>query len=286
MKFIWLSMLFFSATSLYASSFFVENAGGSYVSQADSTTTVQLIKASVGELGHDLADERTKADFILVPKLIPVGSAYVVSLEKWKGSRRLFTSKMKAARFEDMDEIAHRLVRAVIAEVSATKDVRVGDVTEEESRAGERRRPARNAKYFALGPSVFGNLGTPSLAVYLAGAYAFDVNDIMIRIRAEGAFGGGSIFADFGLGASFFLSQRDVAPFIGLDFGYGFARMATTGTIFGESVTGFVLAPLVGVQLLRTSAVNLELALRAAFLLNKNSAGNPMLFTLRVGLYF
>ncbi|MEZ4751847.1 MAG: hypothetical protein R3B54_14810 [Bdellovibrionota bacterium] len=188
----------------YGATFFVESAGNSHVSDSDASTVTQLIKASVGELGHDVVVERSTADFVLLPKLIPLGSAYIVNLEKWKGNKRLYSSKMKSTQMENMDEVVRRLTRAVIAEVSASGDVRVGEVTQHESDEGQRRRPARQVRYFALGPAGFGNLNADSIGVYVAGAYAFDVNQAIIRIRAEGAFGGGALFADFGLGASYF----------------------------------------------------------------------------------
>ncbi|MCB0406017.1 MAG: hypothetical protein KDD51_14640 [Bdellovibrionales bacterium] len=269
----------------FGATFFVESAGNSHVPDSDAASVTQLVKASVGELGHDVVLERSAADFVLLPKLIPLGSAYIVNLEKWKGNKRLYSNKMKSAQLENMDEVVKRLTRAVISEVRTSEDVRVGEVTEQESDEGQRRRPARQVRYFALGPAGFGNLSANSVGVYVAGAYAFDVNQAIIRIRGEGAFGGGALFADFGLGASYFFSLEDTAPFVGLDFGYGVSRV-NNGTLFGDTVTGFVLAPIIGVQFMRTSSVNLEVAGRAAFLLSRNSIGNPMLFVIRVGLYF
>lgn len=273
------------SSSAFGATFFVESAGNSHVSESDAATVTQLVKASVGELGHEVVVERSSADFVLLPKLIPLGSAYVVNLEKWKGNKRVYSSKMKSTQFENMDEVAKRLTRSVIMEVPPSGDVRVGEVTQHESDEGQRRRPARQIRYFALGPAGFGNLSASSVGVYIAGAYAFDLNEAIIRIRAEGAFGGGALFADFGLGASYFFSLRDTAPFVGLDFGYGISRMSNS-SVLGEIANGFVLAPIVGVQLMRTSSVNLEVAGRAAFLLSRNSIGNPMLFVIRVGLYF
>ncbi len=137
--------------------------------------------------------------------------------------------------------------------------------------------------YFGFGPALMSNANVSGVGVYFSAAYAFEVDAIVIRIRGDVGGRRGAILGDIGLGATYFLIDAEKAPFIGLDFGYGVARIKTAPE---ETVHGFVLAALTGVQFLRSASINLELALRLAVMLEPSSIGHPVMGGLRMGLYF
>jgi hypothetical protein len=97
---------------------------------------------------------------------------------------------------------------------------------------------------------------------------------------------GDAIFAVGSLGGAYFFSLRDIAPFVGADFGYGATKVESDSVFSGESRGGFALGVSAGVMLLRTSAVNLEIAVKTSFLLAANANGAPQAYSLRLGLYF
>jgi hypothetical protein len=97
---------------------------------------------------------------------------------------------------------------------------------------------------------------------------------------------GNAFFTSLGLGANYYFTETDIAPYIGADFGGGVAKSAADGIFSGQVNGGFVVGVGAGVELLRTASVNLDVGFRAGFLLNPNTYGTPQVFTLRLGLYF
>ncbi len=270
----------------YGDSFFVEEPTGTGIGAEDAIAVVQFVRTAVVEAQHTLSESREKADFTLRSKLMRLGKSYLFSLEKHRQDTLIFSTQMKATQIEELDDVVRRVTLAVLREVPANKDSQVDDVTEDEATRGTRRRPARRGSFLAFGPASLSSLNAAGLGFYLASAYAWDLNRVMVRLRAELTINGGALLSDFGLGASYFFSDRSIAPFVGMDVGFGAARIDRGSFFLNEGVSGFILAPLVGVHLLRTSAINLEIAGRVAFLLKRGSLGSPVAYTLRLGLYF
>ena len=102
---------------------------------------------------------------------------------------------------------------------------------------------------------------------------------------ADLSSGASAIFLSGTIGLDYFLSKSDFAPYLGGNFGFGATKV--NASLFDSSLRGgFVIAPEVGFFLLRTSAINLDIGLKAEYLLNSNEFGKPAAYSLRVGILF
>lgn len=277
-----------SAAPAIASTFFIERTAG--MSGEIAHTTQELVRASLGELGQEVTLDPVKAEFTARPVLLGLGSSIIVTLEKRRKDVLIFSAKLKAISVEEMDTIVDRLARAIVHEKIPKDDVRVSEISEDEATRGNRRRPAKKAFLFGLGPTLVSNMNESGIGYYFTLGYSWDVGPAYLRLSAE-TFGKGGAFGLIGgIGASYFLSDRDFSPFIGADLSFGLAKVDPEGigSTFDADLrtVGFAFGPIVGVQFFRTSAVNLELSLRAAFFLSSAKLGNPAFTVLRVGLYF
>jgi hypothetical protein len=278
-----------AVTSARADSVYVEPATGSGLNEGDLDTATQLVKTAVGDVSSDrVVDQPDQADFNLRPNLLKLGAAYVLGLAKVnKNGKTIFSSQLKAQKMDELDKVATRLTRSVIAGTRAKTDAHVGEVTNEEATEGTQRRPARKAWYVGFGGSNLNNLNVSGLGYSIGVAYAWDVNTALIKIMAEGSGLSSAFLASLGLGGDYFLTTSDIAPHVGGDFGFGAAKSQSSGGFFsGQTIGGFDLGLCAGVQFLRTAAVNLDLSFRAGFLLHSNSYGTPEALSLRLGLYF
>lgn len=158
----------------------------------------------------------------------------------------------------------------------------------EENTAPEKAEAGRGY-YLGLGPVGLWNLNSSGLGYYFTAGYAFDVKQVIMRLGGEFFGRAGAIGVVGGIGASYFpraLSLGDFEPFIGVDFGYGTARINQSGSILGKWVSSFVLGPSVGLQLFRNATVNLELAVKWGFFFDEGALGKPSYSLFRASLYF
>jgi len=276
------------ALSSHASQVYVEPTTGSGISPSDLTAATELISTSVTEVSSNrVVEQAAQADLILRPKLIRLGEAYILSLTKTnKEGQILFSSQLKAEKIDELDKVAQRLTRSVLESETGKEGIRVGEITNEEAKEGTQRRPVRNATYFGFGGSTFSNLGSSGIGYNFGLAYSWDINRARIKILSEWNINGNSFFASGGLGANYFFTLTDLAPYIAADFGAGAAKLEAGGILSGQAIGGFVVGVGTGIEFFRTSAINLDLGFRAGFLLNSNTLGMPAVYSLRLGVYF
>jgi hypothetical protein len=279
------SLLLLAATA-HAESVFVEPATGSGVLDSDLVTTTSLIQTSINDVSRDqVVETADKADISLRPKLMRLGDAYILSLAKVKDGQIVFSSQLKAAHMNELDKVAERLTRSVLQGQTGKEGIRVGEITNEEARDGTQRKPVRKEWYVGLGGSEFTNLNTTGIGYSFGLAYAWDLNTALLKIMGEGDFNGSAFFTSAGIGGEYFLATTDIAPYLAADFGVGLAKVDQS-LFSGQTVGGFVAGVGAGMELLRTSAINLDLGFRAGFLLHENNLGDPRVLSLRLGLYF
>lgn len=279
-----LSVIF--ATTVYGATFNVQKAQMVGIDSEDSQTITELIKSSIKEDGKNEV-VASGGNFTLTTKVMKLGSAYVVTMEKRHGDKAVFSTQMKAARFEEMDNVVNRLVHAVINEVAVNKDVTVKDVTETESITGVRRKETVNRWYIGLGPAAGMNTDGKGALFNLAFGYFFEIDPSWALKVAYDATG--SSMGYLALGANHYFSNRDRSPMVMAEAGYGVAysqRQPTSSYYITESVSGFVLGFGYGYQFFRTSKVNLEILAHAAFMMNNNDRGVPGKAGLRIGIYW
>jgi hypothetical protein len=275
-----------AASAVWADQIYVAPATGSGVSPDDLSTATELVQSSVPEVSsNEVINQASRADFVLQPRLIRLGQAYLMTLSKVKNGEVLYSTQLKAERIDELDKVAKRITRSVLEGKSATKTPRVGEITDQEAKEGTQRRPTRKAFYLGFGGASLQNLNTTGLGYSLGAAYTWDVNTIRIKLLGEGDVNGSAFFVNGGLGANYYLSLEDVAPYLSFDFGGGAAKI-DRGMLEGQTVGGFVIGAGAGVEILRTASVNLDLGFRAAFMLNQNEIGRPEAISFRLGIYF
>jgi len=280
-------LVILSTVSAQAAQIYVGRATGTGVAPSDLETTTELIQSSVPEVSSNtVIDDEGKADIILQPRLVRLGQAYILSLSKIQNGETVYSSELKAARIEELDKVAQRLTRSVLNGERAKDNPRVGEITDEEATQGTQRRPVRVENYIGFGGSTFGNLNASGIGYSLGLAHGWDVNRAVLKILGEGDFNGNAFYTSLGIGADYFLSMTDVAPYISGDFGGAVAKEDSNSIFSGKTIGGFVAGVGAGVRFLRTSAVNLDIGFHAGFLLRSNDYGLPDALSLRLGIYF
>lgn len=143
--------------------------------------------------------------------------------------------------------------------------------------------------YLGLGPAGLWNLNSSGLGYYFTTGYAFDFEQVAMKLGAEFFGRSGALGVVGSLGVVYFppaLNLKDITPFVGLDFGYGTSRVNNSGSTLGQWIPGLVVGPSLGVQLFRSTNVNLELALKWGFFLESGNLGRPSYSLLKASLYF
>ncbi len=280
-------LLFLASASALADEYFVERTAGPGIEVSDLATVDELIRASVREGGgHSVVEKPADADFTLRPKLLKLGGAYVMTLEKLMGGAVVFSTQMKAMKMDEMDLVARRLTRAVIGEVAVADDARVGDVSEHEATSGMARKPARNGYFIGIGPTALANMNTDGVAYGIQGGYSWDLNTVMIRFLGDVALSGDAVFGTAGLAGTYFLTDHANTPFLALDLGYGGYHTDTSVPVGSETGGGFAAGAGAGVSFLRTSAINVEVSARLATIFDESTLGLPLAISARLALYF
>jgi len=268
-----------------ASQIYVEHTHGTGILQSDLDTTTSLVQSAVSQIGHQVADQPAGADAILKPELFKLGKAYILKISEYKSGDFVFSSNLKAASIEELDKVALRVTEAVFKGRVASEDPSVGEITNQEEKEGTQRRPVRHLTFVGLGAAVFSNLGPTNIGYNLGLGKAWDANQLMIKLMANLSGSASSAILDATLGLDYFISRHDLSTYIGGAFGYGVAK-STGGFSDSTARGGFILSPEIGVQIMRTSAVSLDLGLRAEFLLNTNEFGSPAGYALRLAIYY
>lgn len=288
-------LLTFLITSLttslaMAESYYVKPIVSSGLSATDADSVYQLVQAAVSEAGATLANNEGSADAALEPKVMRLGSSFILSVSKVRHGSIVFSQKAHAATIEDMDTVANRVVRAVIKEKRFETDTKVSDVTEDEKTRGMRRKDVVSQWFLGFGPAYSTNLNTTNMGLNLEVGYSWGI-DPQAAIRLQADFGNMSqsdaLYTNFNLGVDYFLSENNTSPFVQVDFGYGGVTADDQNAILSsDRASGFTVGAGLGVRFFRASRVNLGLTLHEAFLLAKTSKGNPGITTLTLAVYF
>lgn len=282
-----LCFLLGGTSTSFADSFFVENATGPGVSDADLAATTELVRAAVqASQTHQLVSNPALSEFSLHPAVLRIGHAYIIQLEKLKGGKTVFSTELKANQIEELDKVTKRLVEAVLDEKKAGEEAQLGEITQTEQQGGKERKPSRRIHSLAFGGSLFSQMNASSIGYSLGGAFGWDLVDTILKIQADLSLCGAALFFNADLETMFLLSRRETAPYLAGAFGFGVTRSAATDTVSSQTVAGFDIGAGGGLLFLRTSDVNLDIGLRFHLLLSANSQGNPLASTLRLGMYF
>lgn len=260
-------------------------------------TVFELVKAAVSEQsGYDLASSADKADVVLRPKLMKLGSAYVLTIDKVKGEKVVFTTKMRASTAEDLDTVSSRVVRSVLKEVRAESSAQVDDVTEDEVTRGTRRHVATRQWELGFGPAWGTNLNTQESGFTFLLGFAWGVDphwDLDLAFRATAIKGKSrtdAYMSDFMIGTNYHLNKNKNAPFLTFGIGRASAGASNDDNIIltDDTVNGWAARAGAGFKFFRTSTVNLGLEANYTMIFAETSVTkkNPGLATFIISLYY
>ncbi len=257
----------------------------------------ELVKAAVSnESGYTLESNAKDASLTLRTRVLKLGNSFIMSIDKMKGDRVLFTSKMKAANAEDLDTVSARVVRSALNEVRAEGNAQVDDVTEDEVTRGTRRQQATRQWKLGFGPAWGSNLNTDKsgLLFHLGFVWGVDPHwDIDFGFKATGIDKTGSsaaYFSEFMLGANYHLTKGKNSPFLTFGLGRGSAGASQPDAfiITDDTANGWALRAGAGVKLFRTSNVNLGIEANHTILMSKTSRTDqtPGVTSLLIAVYY
>lgn len=284
--------------SSFADTFFVEEVKGTEVSNQDKVTIRELIRMSVPQVDrHTVADKAGEADYTLSAKVLKLGDAFIMNLEKksTKGEAT-FSEKMKAVSMSDMDKTSQRLVTAVIKEERVKDTADVTNITDEEKKQNINRIEATRQWMIGLGPSWTENLNSQGSGgfTFLLGFewgldpdYSVDLSWLAHSGRREDE----SSFNDFSVGGTYYFSRTRFAPFASVRLGYATVDInaaCPSGTwVCPESdESGWSGSAVVGYKFFRTSAVNVSTMLRYTSLFASGPLGNPSMTSFLIVVHY
>lgn len=254
-----------------------------------------LVRAAVSnEAGYSLASNAKDAQLQLAPHLLKLGSSYIVTVDKLKGERVLFTAKMKAATVDDLDTVSARVVRAALAETKAEATAQVDDVTEHEVTQGTRRQQATRQWKFGFGPAWGSNLNTNKSGLVYALGFVWGIDsdwDVDIAFRGSG-FDDTGAFTEFLIGSNYYLTRGKYAPFVTAGVGRGSAVVSkANSSLFNPSddiASGWMARVGAGYKFFRTSNVNvgIEANYSTLFATTSRTGNTPGVTTLLLSVYY
>lgn len=282
--FLFLSLIF--ALPAGADNYFIREPRLTGISKDEAATILELIRTAVEQNHQQIVEKEKDAKFTLRTKILKLGNAYVVTVDKFQDDKMVTDAQMKAEKFEEFDNVTSRLVRSVVTGVPLKADVRTNDVTENEAITGVRRRDTVNRWYFGMGPGQVTHVNSTRTLFNLGIGYFFEINpEWALKIIYDGT--GGSDFSYLALGTNYYFSDHNTSPLVTAELGYGSASMDTSILgINSDAVSAFVVGAGAGYQFFRTSKVNLEILAHAAVLMGSNHLGTPFKYGLRVGIYW
>lgn len=285
------------AASAQAESVFVQTPQTEGEEASLRSTVQELVKAAISEQsGYSLAANAEGADLVLRPRVLKLGSAYVLTIDKLKAGKVLFTSKMRASNAEDLDTVTSRVVRSVLNEVRAEGNAQVDDVTEDEVTRGTRRHVATRQWKIGFGPTWGNSLNTEKsgLAFHLGFVWGVDPHwDLDLSFRATGIEGKNSsdaYFSEFMIGTNYHLNKNKNAPFLTAAIGRASAGVSSnTAIVFNDdTANGWAARVGAGMKFFRTSTVNLGLEANYTHLFAETSVSkqSPGVTSFLISLYY
>lgn len=163
-------------------------------------------------------------------------------------------------------------------------DLKVGEIPPEEVDKLVTRRKSRKFWSFGVGPFGSKNLGSDSMMYHGTTGYHWEVHTQgEIRTTWDLAFSSDwdALFSTGTIGGVYFLTNSEVSPLAGGEFGFGFADGPSTSSRFS-----FAGGLFIGVRIFRTADLQLEIDLKYSSIFGENDLGLPAAYGGRIVLLF
>lgn len=297
---VFLSLAVLAASVAEAETVYVQSPTAEGPESDLRASLFELVKAAVSnQNGYSLTDAAKGADLQLQPRLLKLGSSYIVSVDKLKGEKLVYTSKLKASSADEVDNVASRVVRSVLLETKAEEDAQVGDVAESEVAQNTRRIQTTRQWKLGFGPAWGNAMNTDKSGMnFLLGfVWGIDPNfDLDLSLRSTGfekKGESGAHFGEFMIGTSYYLSRGRNTPFLtaGLGRAWGSVSISDSTTLLNTSddtASGWAARVGLGYKFFRTSTVNLgiEVNYSQLFAETERSKRSPGLTSATLALYY
>lgn len=260
-----------------------------------SATVFELVKAEVSTApGFTLESNAKNATVHLATKLLKLGNSFILSIDKIREERVVFTAKMKAATLDDLDTVSARVVQAVLKESKTEGTAQVDDVTEDEVTRGTRRIQTVRQWRVSFGPAWGSNLNTTKSGILGSLGYAWGLDaqwEVLSNLSLSGFSKdgeSGAYYMDGMLGVSYFFTKGKHAPYVTGGFGYASAGASrANASITDDKANGWAGRIGAGVKLFRTTNLSFGFELNHSILFSNTVSGhNPGLTSLLVVLAF
>jgi len=140
--------------------------------------------------------------------------------------------------------------------------------------------------HFAFGPAFLNGMNSTGTGLGVEAARFWNMDAVVLKLGANFLIKGPAYLGTFGIGADYAFLPGATSPYVGADFGVGFAKTEGDGLTDGGTNGGFVLGLEAGTQFFRNATVNLDIGLRAILLIRDTSTGTPIGYLFKVGLNF
>jgi hypothetical protein len=278
----------FLSVACFAANYFVAPVQGSSADSSLNDSVRELVISAVSENGQGVVDKSDRADFVLQATLMQLGASQVVTMKKKKGTKVVFSTKMKAETTSELDLVVSRLTRAVLNEERPQNNPTVGEITDQEVNQISRRTESREYRFFSFGPFGLTNMNNTNVAYGFAAGYLWEVSP-NAALRAEFDFSLATsapeaLYSALFLGANYYFSPTAQTLYVGGGFGYG---MTTTNDSQLSRTGGFAISASLGYLFFRTSGTQMSVEARyGQTFAENNSGGNPGQMGLSLGIHY
>jgi len=275
---------------LFSKDFYVEktNIKGPH-SNLFSAVDVLVNDAVVNTRNSRVVTNSGYAHYTLRPQLLSLGESYIFSLQKIDTKGAIISStKLKSKNSNELDNVIKRVVREVISGKSASSNIRVGEVIDKDIEKSHKKIEVSKSVFFGFGPSWTQNVnGNDGIEVMLG--YLFGLNshfNLTTDFTYSGVSDSSAYMSSFAIGGKYHITNSQHAPYVGANFGYGWARfgketdtdnnISSILNFFNATrARGWMLGANAGVTFFRASTVNIGLEAKYRMLLDEFEFNSP-----------
>lgn len=292
-------LVLFAAQSALAISVYVSPVQGNNLPPDQLDSVREFIRVQIeNSEQHDVVDQETDADFVIKSQLVKLEN-YQLSMSRWQGKEKLMQGQWTAATLGALEgviknatpEVLHTSLKGQKA-VLFDNSKSLGEQAEEKKQRSQFERiQATRQVSLGLGPSYFSRMNSEHQAITFLLGYTWGIDEhfdlgvksqfAMSTMYPEAYVLGGQIHTNY------FFATKDISPFIGTGFGYSYSSAYNPNNRYqDERAAGFTLSGAAGVKFFRTSSVSFSVGAEITTIFDKNSLGQPSIFSLIVQLHF
>ncbi len=274
-------LLFFLSLSVLSQNYYIEKAKASGNDSNRFAAVNTLVNDAVANHpGAKVVGSKKAAQFILVPQLLSMGESYIFSMQKQdQAGNIVYATKLKSESLPELDSVISRVTRGALSEKQATRNVRVGEVTDADTTRNTKKVEADKSYYFGFGPGWSRNVnGNDGIDLALGAAFGIEHNFNLLADLTYINTGDSSSYQTYlTLGARYFFTDAQHSPYVTANIGYGWARYgedteggnAISNFLKAKRANGWALGGSIGMEFFRTSSVRIGAELKTRFLLEK-----------------